>query len=144
MAWNDARNGNNDIYAQRLNADGIGLWPSNGIPICTVLSDERIYTKIKMIEGGGSIYAIIVWEDTRNGDKDIFAQLVDGSGNIVWSENGIPTSDGNNDQHSPIVISNIDEEFFIVWRDEREYWSAMSSVTSEDLHDVWGLSLIHI
>src|SRR5690242_11957846 len=34
VTWTDLRSGTNDIYAQRLNAAGVPLWTSNGVPIC--------------------------------------------------------------------------------------------------------------
>ncbi|TAK53579.1 MAG: hypothetical protein EPO24_14210, partial [Bacteroidetes bacterium] len=38
IAWSDNRNGNYDIYAQRLNAEGIAQWAANGIVLCNATS----------------------------------------------------------------------------------------------------------
>ncbi|UCF93495.1 MAG: hypothetical protein JSW39_04850 [Desulfobacterales bacterium] len=35
IAWLDWRNGNDDIYAQRVDADGNVLWTTDGVAICT-------------------------------------------------------------------------------------------------------------
>ena len=34
ITWMDARNGNRDVFTQRINAKGKVLWKENGIPIC--------------------------------------------------------------------------------------------------------------
>ena len=34
IAWEDARNGPNDIYAQRIDGTGTAMWAANGIVVC--------------------------------------------------------------------------------------------------------------
>ncbi|MDI6783160.1 MAG: hypothetical protein QME64_03575 [bacterium] len=69
---------NDDIYAQRVNSDGQTLWATNGIPICAAEQSQRNQQLI--IYGSG--FAIIVWEDNRNGTPygDIYAQQIYPSG----------------------------------------------------------------
>jgi hypothetical protein len=34
IVWNDLRNSTSDIYAQRINANGVVQWTINGVAIC--------------------------------------------------------------------------------------------------------------
>ena len=79
VVWNDYRTGsNNDIYAQRVRADGSVSWTSDGVPISTATGSKGA----PQIIGGGSGSAIIIWEDGRHSiidqpNYDIYAQKVD-------------------------------------------------------------------
>ena len=81
IVWQDNRNGNYDIYAQRVNASGTVQWDANGVVICSVDSDQVS----PVIISDGSNGAIIAWQDKRNGSYDIYAQRVNGSGVLQWT-----------------------------------------------------------
>jgi beta propeller repeat protein len=85
IVWQDYRNGNYDIYAQRVNAGGTTLWTSNGVSVCTSGSIQQQ----PRIVGDGSGGAIIVWQDSRNGGLDIYAQRMNSSGSALWTSNGV-------------------------------------------------------
>jgi len=38
--WKDERNGNIDIYAQRIDASDVPLWAVDGVPVCTAAGDQ--------------------------------------------------------------------------------------------------------
>lgn len=81
VAWQDTRNGNNDIYAQRLGPNGQRLWDTLGVGICVWPGDQTV----PVISQDGSGGAVIAWQDTRNGNGDIYAQRVSADGSGVWS-----------------------------------------------------------
>ena len=76
LVWGDTRHGNQDSYAQRIDANGNKLWDSEGMPVCThpTLQDDLN----AIADGKGGIIA--VWEDWRNGNQDIYAQRIDRTG----------------------------------------------------------------
>ncbi|MEK7496450.1 MAG: hypothetical protein AAB657_00930, partial [Patescibacteria group bacterium] len=77
IVWQDDRNGNNyDIYAQRVDVNGNALWQNNGIVVSSVPQWQSEPNMVSDGSGG----AIIVWQDNRNGNSDIYAQRVDASG----------------------------------------------------------------
>lgn len=80
VAWEDGRNGQPDIYAQRVTASGTMAWGSDGIAICTSLGRQ---TEPRIVaDGTGG--AIVAWTDARSGiDNDIYAEHVDSNGVIV-------------------------------------------------------------
>jgi hypothetical protein len=91
VAWQDARNQSNDIYAQRIAADGSILWAPVGIPVCAA-TGEQVFPKIVPDGQGG---AIIVWEDRRLGTPDVFAQRIDAAGVAQWVADGVVVSQGS-------------------------------------------------
>jgi len=83
ITWEDFRNGfgNGDIYAQRLNSNGDGLWAPNGTAVC--IADEDQFNPEIYEDGFGG--AIIIWMDLRNGvDYDFYAQRINSTGDIQW------------------------------------------------------------
>jgi pimeloyl-ACP methyl ester carboxylesterase len=115
FSWEDNRNGNWDIYAQRINIGGTILWQTNGIPITSASGDQSNYQIISDGAGG----AILVWEDNRNGNRDIYAQRIDGNGNALWTTNGVAVTNNSSDQYEPQLCTDGANGAFIVWTDER-------------------------
>jgi hypothetical protein len=87
IIWYDGRGGTDseDIYAQRISANGTALWQKDGLPLCTAARHQRYPCVVS--DGAGGIIA--VWSDYRDGDPQVFAQRVDGSGTILWQPNGV-------------------------------------------------------
>lgn len=116
VAWRDARNGNNDIYAQRLDADGNALWTNGGVAICTATNSQDV-PAITMDGAGG---AIIAWEDSRNGiDLDVWAQRVDASGNVQWAANGVAVVTASWSQSDIQILADGAGGAFLAWWDQR-------------------------
>jgi len=74
------------VYAQRVDAEGYLRWPEGGLPV-SIAPGSQIEPKMISDGSGG---AIIVWQDTRNDEGDIYAQRVKRTGEIVWDEDGVP------------------------------------------------------
>jgi hypothetical protein len=72
--WLDGRGTSNDIYGALLRADGTRDpgWPADGTPICTA-SDAQ--TSPVMVQSDADA-AIVVWQDHRCGNWDIYAQEI--------------------------------------------------------------------
>jgi hypothetical protein len=87
VAWYDKRNGNFDIYVQRVNAMGQIMWALDGIALCVAANDQISPT----ITSDGAGGAIVTWWDFRSGtDYDIYAQRVNGAGVVQWTANASP------------------------------------------------------
>ena len=86
IGWSDERNGNSDIYAQRVDASGNVQWMTNGVPISNAATNE--YGPFAVSDGSHG--AILVWENVRDeSDRDIFAQRVNSSGESQWGAGGV-------------------------------------------------------
>lgn len=77
-AWNDDRNGEADIFAQAVNANGSRLWAPEGVTVSNAFDNQ---TK-PSIASDGLGGAIIAWQDSRNGNLDIYAQRVNKNGGL--------------------------------------------------------------
>lgn len=126
IVWQDRRNGtDNNIYAQRINANGQVLWAANGILVCSATYDQ-FNPEIVSDDNGG---AIIAWHDYRtgNGYIDIYAQRVSPTGSMLWQTNGIPITTASNNQYNLQIIQDGFKGAIIVWQDRR-------SVTNDELY----------
>lgn len=121
ITWYDFRNGiDNDIYAQRLNAAGLPVWPFNGVGLCVMPGNQEL-PKIVSDGAGG---AIISWNDSRNIiNWDIYAQRVTAAGILQWAGNGVAISSAPNDQTWPFQFFATVEDgsggAIISWQDLR-------------------------
>ncbi len=113
IIWADTRNGFPDSHAQRINADGEILWDQDGVSIC--VGSNLIDDFAAISDGQGGV--IVVWEDLRAGNQDIYAQRVSAEGKIVWDQDGIAVFRGEGDQYDPAIISDGEGGAFIVWWD---------------------------
>jgi hypothetical protein len=114
ITWVDSRNGNWDIYAQRIDRDGNILWAENGIPICIAANFQ---SQPKVVFSNSRVY--ITWVDQRNGNYDIYAQMLFLDGNPQLTTNGIPICTSENMQNKPSIISDLNGGALICWTDRR-------------------------
>lgn len=116
ITWQDFRNGNNDIYGNRINLMGFTMWNFNGLPICNVVN-EQINPQICSDESKG---AIITWEDSRSGvESDIYSQKINVTGHPQWIDNGTILCNASDNQHSPQICSDKLGGAIITWEDFR-------------------------
>ena len=118
IVWSDNRSGNYDIYAQRVNAAGVVQWQANGVAICTAAGNQFFPIVISDNNGG----AIITWADYRNDvsftNTDVFAQKINGSGQVQWAANGVAVCTDNTNQRSA-RIALWGTGAVCVWSDDR-------------------------
>ena len=114
ITWQDERNGNLDIYAQKVDSAGNTLWEANGIVICNEDTQKQEYPQICSDGSGG---AIITWQDYRNGaNYDIYAQRINKTGNTQWADNGTVICNHNTvNQYDPQICSDGAEGAIITW-----------------------------
>ena len=120
VAWLDFRNGNADIYAQRVDAGGNGLWLADGVPVCADPSPQSTPAIVACQSGG----AIIVWDDKRSGLGDeTYAQRILGDGTVApgWPVNGMSAVTGvaSLSQIDPHVATDLADGCVISWQDRR-------------------------
>jgi len=72
IAWHDRRDGEWDLYAQRLSAGGAVCWQDDGLPVC-IQSEDQI--EMSLVPGSGRT-GIAAWMDRRNTNWDIYAGKV--------------------------------------------------------------------
>ncbi len=118
FAWEDYRNTtDNDIYTQRVDSSGNVRWTSNGVAICSTVRNQRSASLASDGKGG----ALIVWRDERRSiiRSDIYAQLIDSSGAVKWTANGVPICVTANTEYLPTVLGDGAGGGIIAWQDNR-------------------------
>jgi hypothetical protein len=113
VSWLDSRNSHDNIYAQRMDSGGSIQWAQDGVAICTAAIDPENM----VIAGDGSGGAIIVWQESRNGNHDVYAQRVDNAGVVRWPGDGLPVAVRAGEQFAPAVVSNGSGGAVVVWED---------------------------
>jgi predicted lipoprotein with Yx(FWY)xxD motif len=115
VTWFDYRNGNYDIFAQRIDASGTVQWAPDGVALNT-LPGEQAYPTIVSDAAGG---AIVTWRDHGGKDYDIRAQRISGAGAIQWISQGVAVCSAFDDQYDPTIISDGAGGAIISWWDFR-------------------------
>jgi len=115
VIWEDSRSGQWDIYAQRIDAGGNGLWTPEGIAVCDVMGNQVDVTAA----ADGSRGAVIAWNDGRHGQEDIYAQRIDQYGTILWPDGGAPVCTHEHRQTQAQLVSDEAGGAIIAWQDYR-------------------------
>lgn len=116
IIWEDYRNDptqtSADIYAQRIDKNGFIKWTTDGIIICNATGHQ---SNPNISYANGKV--VIIWNDSRNGNTDIYAQLIDTSGNILWTNNGVPVISKTSTQNDGKVIMSTTGNIYVVYQD---------------------------
>ena len=112
VAWQDARVGNDRIYAQRVNANGAAQWTANGVVLTNALAGQAEPVIVSNGAGG----AIVCWQDYRNGAVDIFAQriLANGALDPAWPLAGRAIAI-NGDQDPAVMAVDDSGGAYLAW-----------------------------
>ena len=129
--WVDNRDGDDDIYMQRILSDGSVSWTANGIAVC---SESISYqdSPVMCSDNSGGVY--VTWRDQRNSNSDIYAQRVNSSGTVQWTANGIGVCSDTYDQVSPQVASDGSGNAIIVWTDSRNFFSTLDDIYAQKIN----------
>ncbi|HLG35925.1 MAG TPA: T9SS type A sorting domain-containing protein [Bacteroidia bacterium] len=135
IVWQDKRFGINfDVYAQCVNSSGAVQWTANGVIICNAGDNQ---SALDMTSEGIS-GAIITWKDNRNLNHDIYAQMINLSGTVQWTANGIVIATGTAEQINPNAIGDGNGGAIIVWQDSSAgNWDVKSQRVSSGGTIMW-------
>jgi hypothetical protein len=100
IVWQDNRDSDTKIYAQRLDSVGVAKWTNNGKLICSATGSMQ-----PQITSDGAGGAIITWFDMRYGwpNSTVSVQRVNINGDILWQSNGIPLALQANSWSYPVI-----------------------------------------
>ncbi|MBI5709922.1 MAG: T9SS type A sorting domain-containing protein [Candidatus Eisenbacteria bacterium] len=119
VVWEDYRQADADIYAQRLTAGGAVApgWPAAGDPLCIAAGNQ--VSPVAIADGAGG--AIVAWEDDRGGALDLYAQRVTAAGALAsgWLATGMPVCTATSDQRAPQLVSDGAGGAVVGWYDYR-------------------------
>ncbi len=119
IVWGDIRNGGNnneDLYAQRVSANGLVQWAADGIAVINASGFQGGSMQMASDGNGG---AIIAWEDHRSGTKvEIYTQKINSSGARLWDTTGVLVNSITGGSLYPQLISDAGGAI-ICWVDRR-------------------------
>jgi hypothetical protein len=114
-AWVDGRTGDDDIYAQRVDAAGLPAWAAPGVAVG--VAPEASFPAIATDGAGG---AVVAWADLRNGpNSDVFAQRLSAAGAALWTANGASASSATGSQYLPALVPDGAGGAVVGWQDSR-------------------------
>jgi hypothetical protein len=117
VVWQDYRSGNYDIYGARVTPSGVVLdgGSGGGFAISSLLHDQCK----PAVTFGGANY-LVVWQDLRNGDNDIYGARVTPAGVVLdgGSGGGFAISSAAYAQVEPAVTFD-NTNYLVVWQDYR-------------------------
>jgi hypothetical protein len=114
VVWHDNRSGTNwDIYGQLVDVGG--LLSGVNFPISNDASNQL---EPSVAYNSSTNQYLVVWQDVRNSNDDIYGQLVDVGG--LLSGGNFPISTDPDDQQVPSVAYNSNtNQYLVVWHDYR-------------------------
>ncbi len=132
VCWTDLRNGDSDIFAQRLNNAGTSQWASGGLSVCASTGSQ----KNPGIVTDGYNGAIVAWEDYRNSTPDIYAQRVLSNGSLLWAINGVGVATQSASQTLPAIVENSSHGAIITWQDARNAGTQGYDIYAQLINDI--------
>jgi hypothetical protein len=116
IAWRDDRNGNEDIYAQKIIFNGSYAWTNNGNAVVNNIATESSPSIVSDMNGG----AVIAWTEGVTSAKDIMAQRMLSDGTQAWNPGtGVSVCTHDEIQSSSRMVSDGAGGAIIAWLDNR-------------------------
>lgn len=118
IVWRDSRNETlsyADLFAQKVDGDGLALWTEDGISVCVAPKGQRFPAIFTC--GSDQIY---VWLDHRL-QYDLYLQIKNSSGENYLPENGVKILESFCGGASNPVLSALRNGFLFAWEDSRYF-----------------------
>ena len=115
VVWEDYRGGNWDVYAQLFDAGGNKIGSNFIVNDSTVNGQDQ--PECSMDYNGDFI---VVWNDYRSGNKDIYGQLYDSNGTPIGNNFLINDDGGAYYQNNVSCSMDSAGNFVVVWEDLRD------------------------
>ncbi len=131
VVWEDYRNSNFDVYAQKLNSAGVAQWTKDGVLLC----NSAVSQTVPVVASDGSGGAYVAWKDARpgGGATDLYAQHINSDGSLAYGATGsgiAVATDAAAPDHLAIC-SDGSGNAFVAWEDSR------TTIASAARNDIW-------
>jgi len=127
IVFQDQRNSNWDIFAQKYNSAGTTVGSNfrvNNDTGTTSQSNPAI-----AMDGSGNF--VIAWNDYRNNNYDIYAQRYNSSGTTVGSSFRVNNDTGTTSQSNPAIAMDGSGNFVIAWDDYRNWRTLLMDIYAQ-------------
>ncbi len=147
VAWTDLRHGffKPALYARRITAAGLPQWAADGVQMHVPARNYRAIANYPQIVADGTGGIIGAWHDGRNGNDDIYAQRLNGSGQTQWTANGIAVCNDASSQYSLALAEDGHGGAVISWDDSRngatDIYAQQITANGNAVHAINGLAI---
>ena len=120
FAWEDSRRSTTvpldvpDIYAQRVSSAGATSWTANGVAVCAASGAQNQPTMAP--DGSGGV--ILVWQDRRAYDTDIYAQQLNSAGVPQLAANGVAVYTNPGVQVGSYTVATSDGGALVIYNEK--------------------------
>lgn len=112
--------GDDNIYIKSFNNDGSEHWDTKRVHLDSSSVNQQ-NPQIAIAENFGAATTTVVWEDSRNGNVDIYAQSFDEGGNRLWGNDLRITSSSTNETN-PVVDIDTEDNVYISWEEQGDIY----------------------
>lgn len=132
IAWEDSRKtpAGSAVYAQRIRANGNIAWTVNGVPVDTLPGYQLKPTLV----ADGVSGAILVWEATRSGRSQIYAQRLDSLGTAQWTAGGVAVAPTLTEQTDAVAVKDDAGGAVVSWYDARSTAGGYNSIYAQRIN----------
>lgn len=117
LLWDDSRATINQVFAQRINANGNLVWPVDGLPCTPLATNLSSYEAVPDSTGGMMLcWTITTGLTSRN---DVFVQHISNNGIPQWGANGKNICSAPSDQLFCKIAKDSDDNVIVIWQDFR-------------------------
>ena len=138
IIWGDKRSGSDAMFSQILDSEGNIELAENGEVLKSGLSGNA--ENLVSLKRDNKVY--LLWTDTRKGSfgQQIYLQIIDGDGNSLLNENGIPIAENNGtDQVQFNVCLGSENGVVVTWSQLQEgYLQTYSQYINDNGELQWG------
>ena len=135
IVWKDYRTGIPDIYVQHIDSNGVIQWALDGIGACTDPYDQSTPSMTTDMAGG----IIITWSDWRSQlERDIYAQRIDASGNMLWQQDGAIVTVQIEREHNERIVSDGAGGCIIAFEKQVGNWDIWAQRLNSAGATMWG------
>ncbi len=116
VSWSDRRADpvNRDVYAQRVDSNGVVLWAVNGVAI----ANKPVREHNEKIASDGAGGAIVVWEQLDL-EWDVWGQRVNANGVVLWTAGGVALCQTGGKRINPKLQKDGRGGAIVTWQDKR-------------------------
>jgi hypothetical protein len=104
---------NEQVYAQRISAQGMTLWEEDGTNIGRI---QYAYMGMPIVSDGSG-GAVIVWDNYSDEGTGLYAQRVSHDGELLWARDGVSVTTIISEKERPRLINDGTGGFIIAWTD---------------------------
>ena len=132
-----------DLYAQRVRADGSIAWDPAGVGVCVSPDWWCSQGRPSIIDRNN---ILIVWFDVRPSTGGVFTQKLDSLGTAQWVENGLSVCTYPSIQGFPRIVLDGEGGVVIAWVDDRSTQDIFAQRLNTDGDLLWtpeGVNVYH-